>query len=104
MLDIHLTRSFIKSALEQYAAFFRAIAAADSSGASLGLQGMESVDQEARLKLKGENWSYYRTRKARLLGLFRKRLMMTLETEAEREIITQAERLVDRIEVSRTQR
>lgn len=102
MLDIEQTRSFIKAALTEYAGFFRAVAQADAENASRGLARMESVDQDARLHLKGESWNYYRTRKARLLGLFRKRLMMTLETEVEREIVAQAERLVDRLEVSAT--
>jgi hypothetical protein len=104
MMDIEQTRTFIRTALTEYAGFFRAIAQADASAASEGLARMESVDSDAKFHLRGEAWEYYRTRKARLLGLFRKRLMMALESDVERELVTQAERLIDRLEVSRVER
>lgn len=93
-MSIERSREFIKDALSEYAGFYRALASGNNQKASGHLQGIQSIDSHAKLKLVGDELQYYRQRKSQLMRLFRTRLVTAMEGQLEDNLIAQVEKIV----------
>ncbi len=93
-MDLTRSREFIRQSLKFYADFFSAIVNGEEAEANQKLLAITELDREAGRILQGDALDYYLHKRSHLMKTFRKRLVSRLEDQLEKQVINDAEEVL----------